>query len=86
MRTSLSALLAVVILCTAARADEADEADAVKLIETLCGTVKRDDKQLGKPISEVNLSSTAVGSFSFEKSDLKMSNGLTMASAPSRQC
>src|SRR5580700_5094501 len=53
MRGFLGALVAVVILSSAARADEAD---AVKLVEKLGGKITRDDKQPGKPVVEVNLS------------------------------
>ena len=53
MRRSLGALAAVVILTGAVRADEAD---AIKLVERLGGKIKRDDKQPGKPVVEVNLS------------------------------
>src|SRR2546425_614201 len=53
MRCCLGALLAALILSGAARADEAD---AVKLVEKLGGTIKRDDKQPGKPVVEVDLS------------------------------
>jgi len=57
MRWSISALLAVMILSGAARGDEAD---AVKMVEQLGGTIKRDDKQPGKPVVAVDLSRTRV--------------------------
>jgi hypothetical protein len=57
MRCSLCALVAVVILAGAARADEAD---AVKLVEKFGGTIKRDDKQPGKPVVEVTIYNTKV--------------------------
>jgi internalin A len=55
MRWSLGAMLAVLTVSGAARADEAA---AVKLIEKLGGTITRDDKQPGKPVIEVDLAFT----------------------------
>jgi hypothetical protein len=57
MRSSIVTLLAVVILSGAARGDEAS---ALKLIEQLKGTVRRDDKQNDKPVVAVRLRLTKV--------------------------
>ena len=57
MRRSLCALAAVVILAGTARADEAD---VVRFVEQIRGTVKRDDKQPGKPVVTVSLARTDV--------------------------
>jgi internalin A len=52
MRNCCGVLAMVLLLSGAARADEAD---AVKLVEKLGGTIKRDDKQPDKPVIEVSL-------------------------------
>src|SRR5580704_16599669 len=57
MRCSPTAMLAVVILSGAVRADEAD---AVKVVEKLGGKIIRDDKQPGKPIVGVGFDSTSI--------------------------
>jgi hypothetical protein len=57
MRSILGAVLAVVILCgCSGQPSTAPNEPAVRLVESLGGTVTRDDKQPGKPVIGVNLS------------------------------